>query len=80
MVKRSKDSYKKSATFPSTSKAADKTKRMPQPSLLLALVKAFGLPFAVAGFLKLISDLLSFVGPQVLKSVSYLFLSSCDML
>ena len=40
-----------------------------KPSLLLALIKAFGLPFAVAGLLKVISDLLSFVGPQVLKLV-----------
>ena len=42
-----------------------------KPSLFLALAKAFGLSFAVAGFLKFISDLLNFVGPQVLKSVIF---------
>ena len=50
---------------------ANKTEKRPNPSLFLALVKAFGLPFAVAGFLKLIYDLLSFVGPQVLKLVAF---------
>jgi len=38
-----------------------------KPSLLIAMVKAVGVPFAAAGFLRLISDLLTFVGPQVLK-------------
>ena len=47
----------------------DEPRRVSKPSLLLALVKAFGLPFAVAGFLKSITDLLNFVGPQILKSV-----------
>ena len=43
-----------------------------KPSLFLALAKAFGLSFAVAGFLKFISDLLNFVGPQVLKLVMFI--------
>ena len=49
----------------------------PKPSLLLALSKAFGLSFAIAGFLKLISDLLNFVGPQVLKLVMFISFHSC---
>ena len=49
----------------------DERRRVSKPSLLLALAKAFGLSFAVAGILKGISDLLSFVGPQVLKSVIF---------
>ena len=51
---------------------ADERRRVTKPSLLLALAKAFGLSFAAAGVLKGISDLLSFVGPQVLKSVIFL--------
>ena len=47
---------------------ADERRRVSKPSIFLALAKAFGLSFAVAGILKGISDLLSFVGPQVLKS------------
>ena len=35
--------------------------------------KAFGVSFAVAGFLKFVSDLLNFVGPQVLKSVTFFY-------
>ena len=38
-----------------------------KPSLLIAMTQAFGLPFAVAGFLRLISDLLTFVGPLILE-------------
>lgn len=38
-------------------------------SLVLSLVRAFGLPFAAAGFLKLIHDCLLFVGPQVLNKL-----------
>ena len=38
-----------------------------KPSLLIAMIKAVGVPFAAAGFLRIISDLLTFVGPQVLK-------------
>ena len=51
---------------------ADDARQMSKPSLFLALVKAFGVSFAVAGFLKFISDLLNFVGPQVLKSVMFI--------
>ena len=47
----------------------DEPRRVSKPSLLLALIKAFGWSFAIAGFLKSISDLLSFVGPQILKLV-----------
>lgn len=36
-------------------------------SLLLSFAAAFGLPFAFAGVMKLIHDLLLFVGPQVLS-------------
>ena len=49
----------------------DEIRQMPKPSLFLALARAFGWPFAIAGFLKFISDLLSFVGPQVLKWVTF---------
>ena len=38
-------------------------------SLVLSLVRAFGLPFAAAGCLKLIHDCLLFVGPQVLNKL-----------
>jgi ABC-type multidrug transport system fused ATPase/permease subunit len=37
-----------------------------EPSLTLALIRAFGLTFFVAGFFKLAQDLLTFVSPQVL--------------
>ena len=38
-----------------------------KPSLLIAMIQAFGIPFAAAGFLWLISNILTFVGPLVLK-------------
>ena len=38
-----------------------------KPSLFLAMCQTYGLSFLVAGFLKVIYDLLNFVGPQVLK-------------
>ena len=54
----------------------EERRRLPKPSLFLALAKAFGLSFAVAGFLKGISDLLNFVGPQLLKSVIFLLFNT----
>ena len=38
-----------------------------KPSLLVAMIQAFGIPFVVAGFLRLISDLLVFTGPLILE-------------
>ena len=38
-----------------------------KPSLFLAMCQTYGLSFLVGGFLKVINDLLNFVGPQVLK-------------
>ena len=38
-----------------------------KPSLLIAMIQAFGVPFTVAGLLWLISNVLTFVGPLVLK-------------
>ena len=38
-----------------------------KPSLLIAMSQAFGIPFVVAGFLRLISDLLTFTGPLILE-------------
>ena len=69
--------YEKINTFPSVHLQAQvpniqERGQTSKPSLFLALAKAFGLSFAVAGFLKFISDLLNFVGPQVLKSVTIL--------
>ena len=40
-----------------------------KPSLFLALCKTYIVTFLIAGFLKLINDLLNFVGPQILKLV-----------
>ena len=40
-----------------------------KPSLFLALCKTYTATFLIAGFLKLINDLLNFVGPQILKLV-----------
>lgn len=40
-----------------------------KPSLLKALVKAFGLKFFLAGFLKLANDILVFVGPFCLNRI-----------
>lgn len=37
------------------------------PSLVLALCKAYGFTFFVAGFFKLAQDLLSFASPQILR-------------
>ena len=44
-----------------------KTKRKTKPSLFLAMCRTYIVTFVTAGFLKLINDLLNFVGPQVLK-------------
>ena len=74
------EGYEKIDTIPSghlqseISNTFERRRHTSKPSLLLALIKAFGLSFAVAGLLKGISDLLSFVGPQVLKSVIQLLL------
>ncbi|XP_065898603.1 multidrug resistance-associated protein 1-like isoform X2 [Dysidea avara] len=38
-----------------------------KPSLFLAMCQTYALPFLVAGFLKVITDLLNFVGPLILK-------------
>jgi len=38
-----------------------------KPSLFLAMCQTYVLPFLAAGFLKMITDLLNFVGPQILK-------------
>ena len=37
------------------------------PSLVMAIIKAYGFTFFVAGIFKLGQDLLSFVSPQILK-------------
>ena len=42
-------------------------KHKSRPSLFLALCRTYIVTFVAAGFLKLIHDLLNFVGPQVLK-------------
>ena len=44
-----------------------RTKNTSKPSLFLALCKTYITIFLTAGFLKLINDLLNFVGPQILK-------------
>lgn len=45
------------------------TKREPKPSLSIALLRAFGGPFAGAGLLKLVHDSLIFVGPLSLNKL-----------
>ena len=42
-------------------------RQISKPSLLVAMIHAFGKPFVAAGFLLLISDSLAFVGPLLLK-------------
>ena len=44
-----------------------KTNRTSKPSLLLALCQTYMVTFITAGFLKLINDLMNFIGPQILK-------------
>ena len=44
-----------------------RAKRTSKPSLFMALCQTYMMTFVTAGFLKLINDLLNFVGPQVLK-------------
>ena len=44
-----------------------KKKATSKPSLFLAMCQTYALPFLTAGFLKMITDLLNFVGPQILK-------------
>jgi len=44
-------------------------KKKRNPSLAVALAKAFGKPFFIAGFLKLIHDSLLFVAPKVIEGV-----------
>ena len=46
-----------------------KKERTLKPSLFLSLCKTYIATFLIAGFLKLINDLLNFVGPQILKLV-----------
>ena len=46
---------------------SSRTKRTSKPSLFVALCQTYMMTFLTAGFLKLINDLLNFVGPQVLK-------------
>ncbi|KDO34469.1 hypothetical protein SPRG_00533 [Saprolegnia parasitica CBS 223.65] len=50
---------------------------LPTPRLWRAMARAFGWPFAYAGFLKLIHDSLQFVGPMVIKLIIE-FLSQPD--
>ena len=38
-----------------------------QPSLVMALARAYGGTFLFAGFLKLLQDMLIFVSPQLLR-------------
>jgi hypothetical protein len=47
-------------------------KRASTPSLAIALFRAFGGPFAGAGFLKLIHDSLIFVGPLALNKLIFI--------
>ena len=47
---------------------------------MLALIRAFGLTFFVAGFFKLAQDLLTFVSPQVLGYVLVCFEQVCASL
>ena len=47
-------------------------KRASTPSLAIALLRAFGGPFAGAGFLKLIHDSLIFVGPLALNKLIFI--------
>lgn len=49
-----------------------KAKRASTPSLAIALLRAFGGPFAGAGFLKLIHDSLIFVGPLALNKLIFI--------
>ena len=44
-----------------------RAKHTSKPSLFVALCQTYMMTFVTAGFLKLINDLLNFVGPQVLK-------------
>lgn len=46
-----------------------------QPSLVRALSRAYGFDFFVAGILKLIQDILGFIGPQLLKYTSAILTS-----
>ena len=73
------EGYQRIATFSNTHvqgqrSIVDDARQMSKPSLFRAMVKAFGASFAVAGFLKFISDLLNFVGPQVLKLVTFIII------
>lgn len=47
-----------------------------QPSLVRALSRAYGFDFFVAGILKLIQDILGFIGPQLLKYISAILTSN----
>mmetsp|Transcript_20744 Transcript_20744/g.29812 ORF Transcript_20744/g.29812 Transcript_20744/m.29812 type:complete len:1497 (+) Transcript_20744:45-4535(+) len=63
------------ASFLKAWKAQVSTKS--QPSLVMAYVHAFGFPFFMAGGLKLIHDMLIFVGPFLLNRIIY-FLDESD--
>lgn len=49
------------------------------PSLLLALVKAYGFTFFVAGFFKIGHDLLAFGGPLLLRYFTLSFMIYCKL-
>ena len=48
-----------------------------EPSLWLAICRAFYKPFAIAAFFKLGHDILMFVSPMLLKYVSAMFIVPC---
>lgn len=49
-----------------TLKSAEKG-HVVQPSLLMALYKAYGLPYLLLGIIKLVNDIFSFAGPVLLN-------------
>ena len=53
--------------MPTQEPAVAVRQRARDPSLVMALVKSYGFLLFIAGFLKLGSDLLTFVSPQILK-------------
>ena len=48
---------------------AERRKNWKHPSLLMALTKAFGMPFFLGGFYELIKDFIRFSQPQLLKNL-----------
>ncbi|KAK8801165.1 hypothetical protein WA158_001935 [Blastocystis sp. Blastoise] len=55
--------------YTKTSSCFEESKKQGKPSIYRAMYKSYGKPFVFAGFLKLIHDIMQFLGPYLLKFI-----------